>query len=338
MKSVSFFNNKGGVGKTTLSINIGYHLATDHDLRVLFVDCDPQCNSTQAILPEKSWLEIYDDPTSGDSQTILKPLRHIREGDSAIDLDIPTIKSTRFGFDILPGHPYLASVEDLLSEAWAGFGLGRLGDAKRTHWSATLVEHVDYDLVIFDLGPSLAALNRSVLIGTDGFVTPTSTDLFSLYSFDNLLRWFSEWEKKYERSRTNTLSDNPTESVETIQLWRESGIRPKYLGYTTQEYTTRSSDGKDRTIQAYETYKSRFPDRASALGSSRGALFESYDLGVVPFMFSMPSLAQSAHCPIAKLESRDGLKGAQFYQRDRYVDKLEGISNSLFTRIQESLK
>lgn len=336
MKSISFFNNKGGVGKTTLSINLAYHLAANHNQRILFVDCDPQCNATQALLTDEQWIGIYGNyEDAGETKTILKTLREIREGDSGIDFDLPTIPSDRFKIDVLPGHPYLATIEDILSEAWAGFGNGMLGPAKRTHWVARLVDDIDYDLVIFDLGPSLGALNRSILIGTDGFVTPTSTDLFSLYSFDNLLKWFTQWGKVYRRSVETTLEENNSRTTKDIHMWPRDGIRPSYLGYTTQEYLTRYTEGQARTVQAYDVYKTQFPERAKRLGESLGGGREEYDLGVVPFMFSMVSLAQSAHCPIGALEARDGLNGAQFNQRDRYAKKLESISSTLFQRITE---
>ena len=45
MVSIATFNNKGGVGKTTLTNNIASFLAQRDDARVLVVDCDPQCNA-----------------------------------------------------------------------------------------------------------------------------------------------------------------------------------------------------------------------------------------------------------------------------------------------------
>jgi cellulose biosynthesis protein BcsQ len=59
MLSVVFFNNKGGVGKTTLVCNVASHLAHRRRLRVLLVDCDPQCNSTQLILSSAGWTSLY---------------------------------------------------------------------------------------------------------------------------------------------------------------------------------------------------------------------------------------------------------------------------------------
>ncbi len=50
MIALAMFNNKGGVGKTTLTCNIASFLAKKENKRVLVIDCDPQCNATQLIM------------------------------------------------------------------------------------------------------------------------------------------------------------------------------------------------------------------------------------------------------------------------------------------------
>jgi cellulose biosynthesis protein BcsQ len=52
MRSIAFFNNKGGVGKTTLLCNVAAFLAREKDKKVLIVDADPQCNATQLMLDD----------------------------------------------------------------------------------------------------------------------------------------------------------------------------------------------------------------------------------------------------------------------------------------------
>ncbi|MGD7102028.1 ParA family protein, partial [Ralstonia pseudosolanacearum] len=52
MKSICVFNNKGGVGKTTLLANLAAYLALDLEMKILVVDADPQCNATAYMLRE----------------------------------------------------------------------------------------------------------------------------------------------------------------------------------------------------------------------------------------------------------------------------------------------
>jgi len=63
MKSLAMFNNKGGVGKTTLTCNLASYIALEFNKRILVVDCDPQCNSTQLIMgveeaPSCTWKNL----------------------------------------------------------------------------------------------------------------------------------------------------------------------------------------------------------------------------------------------------------------------------------------
>ncbi|MCE0559120.1 ParA family protein [Motilimonas sp. E26] len=53
MITLAMFNNKGGVGKTTLTCNVAAFIAQRMKKRVLIVDCDPQCNATQLIMGEE---------------------------------------------------------------------------------------------------------------------------------------------------------------------------------------------------------------------------------------------------------------------------------------------
>jgi hypothetical protein len=57
-------------------------------------------------------------------------------------------------------------------ESWGEFRQGTPGSARRNMWALTVSSGLDYDVIIFDLGPSLGALNHSVLLGSSNFVTP----------------------------------------------------------------------------------------------------------------------------------------------------------------------
>jgi len=305
------------------------HVAKDLNLRVLVVDLDPQCNATQLLLLEDAWDEIYGNRKDSTRRTVLKALRHIRAGDSGIDEDLDVYQSQRFGVDVLPGHPSMSMVEDRLSSSWVDFQAGDAGGARRSMWVSNLVRSTDYDLVVFDVGPSLGALNRTVLLGSEAFVTPMSADLFSLYALDNIGDWIRAWTRDYVRG-FESLVERDEISPDEIGLLQEPAVESAWLGYTVQQYVTKAMRGSSRTVNAYERYRRQIPERAKALGAISYPDAHDHDLGVVPNMFSMVPLAQAAHAPIRELTSEDGLRGAQVNQQRRYVERLEEIATRLF--------
>ena len=77
----------------------------------------------------------------------------------------------------------VALLEDVLSQNWTQFLGGSLGGARVTNWNTQLLRNIshDYNLIIYDVGPSLGALNRSILIGVDYFISPMGCDIFRQY-------------------------------------------------------------------------------------------------------------------------------------------------------------
>lgn len=321
--AISFFNNKGGVGKTTLACNFAAH-ASKIGHSVTVIDCDPQANATQLLLASDDWESVYNAPDRGESQSILEPLKIIRDGDSAINPSIPTIESRRFGVDVLPGHPSLAQVEDIFSSAWTDFRGGTKGAARRTLWARELRKHIKTDLVVFDMSPSLGALNRSVLIGSDYFVTPVEADLFSLYALENIGTWLFEWATVFEKAAKEF---NETNIFDDLQSALQ--IKNGWAGYTVQQYVSRKSSGVVRDIKSYDRYKAQIPDRAKGLEVFKSEHAKKLEIGIVPNMFSMIPMAQTAHSPIFKLEKNDGLRGGQPGQRDKYVEQLDAIFTNI---------
>lgn len=336
MQSVTLFNNKGGVGKTTLACNIAAHLSADYGSTVLLIDLDPQCNATQLLFDENTWEDIYGDHKTSSQRTILKALARIREGDSSVVTDLEVRKSPRFDIDVVPGHPNLAAVEDRLSASWVDFTSGDLGGARRSLWVRSLMKDMEYDYIILDVGPSLGALNRTVLAGSDAFVTPMAADMFSLYALENIGSWLTTWGPQYQRARI-ALQENTQDIAGVAQVPEQLPIFSGYLGYTVQQYVTKTSGDTRRSINAYEKHRQEIPERVSALRPYTGLSVEELDIGLVPNMFSMVPLAQAAHAPIRNLTNSDGIRGAQVSQRARYVEILKKIVSNL-VRNADSIK
>ena len=116
MKAI-FFNNKGGVGKTTLACNVASFLALHKRKRILLINADPQCNATQAMLDEDVCERIYLSKSSN-QKTLEDVLKPFEDGYPEITPNIsPCLASSnKYNIDILPGHPRLSTMEDKFSE------------------------------------------------------------------------------------------------------------------------------------------------------------------------------------------------------------------------------
>ena len=348
LRTLSFFNNKGGVGKTTLSTNVAHYFAT-HGKRVLYVDCDPQCNATQLMLTEKQCEEIYG--SSEDSYEVLRKsvtksvyslFIPLIEGEPVIDSDIHVVHSKRFKVDVLPGHPNLSQIEDVMSESWSNAMSRKTGDFRRIHWAgqlATAMEDADrYDVIFFDVGPSLGPFNRTVLLGCDAFVTPTATDLFSYHAFGNLARWFEKWTAEYSeiaegnKAAWSEISADISSKTRPLRLPGENGRNLEYLGYTTLEYIKKTARGEEQLVGAFERFRGKFADEANRIGTTLSSVQSDYLLGHIQHMYSMPASAQDGSAPIADLGRQDGVFGSQLGQRDKYVKHINHVAKNVMDR------
>jgi cellulose biosynthesis protein BcsQ len=337
--TVAFFNNKGGVGKTTLACNFAAYKASLGE-SVLILDLDPQCNSTQLVLDDDQWESVYEDRQKSEQKTVMGLLRHFRAGESTLDAESAwnVLESERFGVHVLPGHPSLSIFEDLLSDAWGAMKGGEPAGARKSMWLRTLRdEYADaYDLIVVDVSPSLGAINRGALVGSDTFVTPMAPDLFSLYALDNISTWFERWLSEYAHGRGQAQAELESIGYDLV-LPDPLPIRHGFVGYTVQQYVSRSSGGEIRQTEAYEQHRREIPERARALSELSGFAGE-IDLGTVPNMFSMIPLAQSCHAPISDLTKEDGLRGAQFSQQQRYVEQLQRVFAKISARVSSAAR
>ena len=305
-------------------------------MRVLLVDCDPQCNSTQLVLGQSVCERLYYKATDDvNRDTILKMLKPILDGDSSIDRSVTVFsgKENRFGVDLIAGHPQLSVLEDMLSDAWGKLTAGHIEGFRRNHWSGSLVSEMEqrgYDLVLFDVGPSLGSLNRSVLIGSECFVTPMGCDIFSIVGIRNIASWLTSWLANYktgwdlcESKRSGTLA--------SYSIGRSLSIEQGFVGYTVQQYITKARGGVRRPTLAYESIMQDIPGEvAKNLGAfSRGVLSDRLKLGDVPHLYSLVPLAQLANAPIMGLGSGDDLVGSQYSQARKFGDIIEGVASKL---------
>lgn len=337
MRTVSFFNNKGGVGKTTLACNLAAQLAAKNH-RVLMIDCDPQCNATVLVLGEDEAASLYwpeSDAKRSSTNTILDVVRPLEDGDAEIDLKVLPVPATRnrFGVDFLPGHPRLSVVEDQLSDAWRDAMSGEIGGLRKSTWMNKLVASLgqEHDYVFLDLGPSLGSLNRSALLGSEYFCTPMGADIFSILGLRNISEWIRAWSSLYVNAIA-LCGDRKPGSIERYSIPTQVALTRGYLGYTVQSYVAKYRGGKRRATKAFEAILQEFPTEVMKhLGENLapGVTADSVHLGDIPNMFSIVPLAQSAAAPISDLKTSDGVVGAHHAQVKKYGVLLERVADAL---------
>jgi cellulose biosynthesis protein BcsQ len=276
-------------------------------------------------------------------KTIIDLVNPIEMGEAAIDASITPILASqnRFSVDLLAGHPRMSIVEDLLSRAWGEAAGGDIGGIRRTNWAAELVAgYADrYDVVFFDVGPSLGSLNRTVLLGTDYFVTPMGADIFSIVGIRNITEWLAGWLSTYKVGLDICENSRHPGMLSNYGISTDTPTSAQFAGYTVQQYITKSKQGVRRPTAAFEQILEQIPEEIErSLGPYLANHLSPEDakLGDVPNMYSLIPLAQSVNAPIAELQSGDGLAGGQYRQQGNYAGTIEAVSNALARNIRLS--
>lgn len=166
-KTIAIFNQAGGVGKSTITMNLGYHLA-QRDLKVLLVDLDPQSSLT-------TFMGV--DPT--ELETTL--------ADVLIDEVSLPIRSNCYGMDLVPTNIYLSGAEIQLVNL--DFREVRLKEALAS------VQN-DYDLILIDCPPSLGLLSYSGLVAASHVLIPIETHFKAFMGTSLLLQTIDKVKKR----------------------------------------------------------------------------------------------------------------------------------------------
>jgi chromosome partitioning protein len=299
MKTVAFFNNKGGVGKTTLVYHLAWMFA-DKGIKTLVADLDPQANLTSMFLDEDRLEELW--PDGEHPQTIFGAIRPILRGIG--DIAKPHVEQVHENLGLIPGDLGLSSFEDKLSDAWPKCH-NRDESAFRVmtafHRVIEAASNQQVEIVLIDVGPNLGAINRSALIASDYVVLPLAPDLFSLQGLKNLGPKLREW-----RENWSELLNKAPEGVSMPK----GQMRPS--GYVVMQHGLRDS----RPVKAYLRWMVRIPNiyRNSVLdemsSSSVDVNSDPYNLALLKHYRSLMPLAMEARKPMFFLKPAEGAIGA----------------------------
>lgn len=286
MKILSLFNNKGGVGKTTLTYHLAHILAESIEnggcgKKVLLMDLDPQSNLTISAMKEDAVGEIWEAEKSfldngqdypaarkkmGQekfNELLQKPrtlhflLKPTEDGVSDEEiLPPPVFLNIHKTLGIIPGRLSMYKYEATIAQRWSGAYLGESLSIRTITQIKRIAEKYaaehNFDYIIMDTSPSLGILNKVVISMADGFIIPCFPDLFSSYGIRNIGNSLQFWEKEFLTMKSllsgTSAKDFPTSFV-------------RFLGYTIFN-ATKYDAGKNKwnLSQAHFNFADQFPE------------------------------------------------------------------------------
>jgi cellulose biosynthesis protein BcsQ len=326
---LTFFNNKSGVGKTSLVYHLAWMLS-DIGYRVLACDLDPQANLTAAFLDEEQLEKLWDEDNEASAKTTLQCVRPVTK---VGDIKDPTLAEITSRLCLIPGDLALAGFEDTLSSAWPNaLGAGKLYRPFRilTAFSTIMqsgAAQMNASVILADVGPNFGAINRSALIATDYIIVPLGADLFSLQSLCNLGPTLNQWRRDWQRRRDHWAQPSFPLPV--------GGMKP--VGYVVQQHGVRLS----RPIRVYDKWVNRMPEEyaRNLRGDNKGpypatpAQDEEHALATVKHYRSLVPMAQEARKPIFHLTTADGAIGSHAAAAQDARRDFRDLANKIIQRI-----
>ena len=330
MKTIAFFNNKGGVGKTSLV----YHLAWMYALqgfKVIAADFDPQANLTSMFLDEDRLEQLW--PETAHTLTIMGAVQPLLKGIG--DVQKPHIESVKAfegvsdNLGLIAGDLGLSSFEDPLSSQWP---LCSDGDERAFRVISAFYRIIEQaaqdrqaDLVLIDVGPNLGAINRAAIIASDFVIIPLAPDLFSLQGLRNLgptlRRWRKEWRERL------TKNPEPSLSLPTGKL--------QPAGYIILQQPMRM----DRPVKAFGRWMAKIPSEyaKSVLNETDNGLIDVQEdinrLATLKNYRSLMPLAMEAGKPMFLLRTADGAIGSHYQAVQECYKDFEKLAKQVLERI-----
>jgi len=318
-KKVVFCNNKGGVGKTTLSFHVGVELSRK-GYKVALIDLDPQCNLTLQTLGHT----FYDNNLFKQEQaTVYDVLKPKLEGTGDIDTSVK-LTHVRDNLYVLPGNIQLSLYEDMLltgyNEAAGGILRGYSDTSAIDRYLNEVGASDKIDVFIIDTSPSLGVLNRVLFLGTDYFIVPVTPDSYSVQGVKNLGVVFEKWKKHWKNTAQATAVSGNTPSNMVL---RGDAL---FIGYVINSFNVYAKRALRRQTDWLDKIPNEVKSSLSEKHGRNGLVEKSWrePLGKIQDIGQLTAISMENHLAVQEFEvgkvKELNLKGTKQLQESAAVN------------------
>ncbi len=191
---ISIINYKGGVGKTTLTLNIAYGLSNLLNKKVLMIDLDPQCSLSISTLKEIDWIDHIENKGS-----IINIIEQFYKGKWDFDDSwICPVKQSPNTF-LIPGHLNLPEFEMKLVANKPIFLSVEEFEKQRYLILNNFIKKINnqFDFILLDCAPNIYILSRNAILASDYYIIPTIPDFISSFGipfiFHHIENFVNSW-------------------------------------------------------------------------------------------------------------------------------------------------
>jgi len=267
-KFISVFNNKGGVGKSTICWNLADSLGR-LGKSVLLIDFDPQCNLSIAMLGEDLFVKTLPTQNQPYGTTIRSFVQRFLQNTGGEEIFLHTGPNTSQNVQLVAGDFWLNVYADSLNvgaDLLTGTGLSRYVALQKIVAAAEKKKGAAFDFAIIDLPPSFGALVRAAFYSSDYYIVPCTSDNFSVYCVGLIGQmvpsFVSDWQIGQKRFKdTNphfTDFDNLGKPV--FAGWIFNGFDTARKRRTPAAISADAPMGSKEMIQADKTMHTRISD------------------------------------------------------------------------------
>ncbi|MCK5027712.1 MAG: AAA family ATPase [Candidatus Pacebacteria bacterium] len=331
-KKLVFFNNKGGVGKTTLAYNTAVKFA-ENGYKTVLIDLDPQCNLSLLAMGDY-FIQKHLLPNEGDIYTVLKK---VVEGGGDIDTSVKFEKIGSTGnLFLLPGSSNLSQYENSLITSWGEAAIGQ----DRGFFSTSAISRFldqkalseEIDVIIIDTSPTLGLLNRVIFLDSHYFITPLMPDAFSIQGIRNLGNIFSEWRENWKVT-SKVLAKNKGISSDKV-LDGDS----LFIGYTINSYNQYSQQPIKANREWIEQIPELVKENISEKHGKNGLVEQSWKepLAIMKDYGALSPISQEKNKAIFNLIPTEDFQDVQGTRET--LEKSKEEFETLFKNIEKILK